>query len=379
MVQGKANRESQKAAKEAGGNIPASSAAKKPGVTQLPKAAGSVPSPKEAFSAQASRSSLNSLPQNPLSGKAIQIQGEKAAAAAPAAISARDFFLQTASVFGFPKDALSVAILAFARFFSLSLNPEQMGNLRREILATGKQSSPKTSKEKAALEAETLAALNALDKGVVLSPDALEHYAGFLSEPEGNLGPWPRWRVPVFEKDGEEEDSKSPDYDEVPAADKIQAIAEEQAKKDGLLDYLNVLPGKNGHFWIVYPFKIKVRGTVLKIFLRLLKREPSSKQEGDYIIADIAAPKRKWRFFLGRISEKLRAEIQVFPELPPKALEHLSKEAGLFMGKAAFGVGKSAIGNFEGFEEILVRNGGEVPSWVENLCDEHLLSINEEI
>ena len=290
-------------------------------------------------------------------------------------VPARTVFLQTAAALGFPKDGLSVALLAFARFFSFSLNAEQMGGLRREILALGKQSD-----EKAAMEAKTLAAFIALDKGVALNPEALKQYASFFAPPvfpgdskEEN----PRFSDPAFTGPG---DKKNPeDLDDLPSADKIKAIAGEQAQKDGLLDYLNVLPGKNGQYWTVYPFNISVRGTVLKVFLRLLKREPSSQREAEYLIADIAGPKRQWRCFLGRNSGKLRADIRVFPEMSAGELEILSKEAELFMGLSSAGNAKGAIGNFGGFEEIIVRNGGEVPSWVENLCDESLLSIDKEV
>ena len=82
-------------------------------------------------------------------------------------------FKETAANMGFPRDALSVAIITFARFFSVPLNQELMAKLRREILASGRASSPGAAAEKTALEAHALAALIAQDKGIVLSPEAL--------------------------------------------------------------------------------------------------------------------------------------------------------------------------------------------------------------
>ena len=286
----------------------------------------------------------NLLPQDPFSAKAVQTPVEQS-------VFAREIFKQTAAVLGFPWDTLSVALLAFARFFSLS--PEFLGTLRREILASGKPSSPGGAKEKAALEAKSLAAVIALDKGVVLSPEALESYANFLVFPDG----------------GKE---NSPDREEL-QLEELQNIAEEQAKGDDLLNFLNFLPGKNGQHWTVFPLKIKVRGIELSVFIRTLNRDYSSVSsrlspgESDYLIADIAGPKRQWRCFLKKKSGKFRVDIRVYPEYQPRALKHLSKEAERFFG------------TFDGFEEILVRNGEEVPSWVEDLCDERVTSRNEEV
>ena len=66
-------------------------------------------------------------------------------------IPAKELFIKTAVNMGFPKDALSVAILVFARYFSVSLSPALLKTLRREILASGKPSSPETPAEKTVL------------------------------------------------------------------------------------------------------------------------------------------------------------------------------------------------------------------------------------
>ena len=294
-------------------------------------------------------------------------------------VFARELFKQIAGALGFPQDNLSVTLIAFLRFFSLSPNPVSIKNLRRKVLSSQKTSSSDGAKEKAALpegnlvrplassrtrrqvEAKALALVSALDKGVDLSPEALERYVRycdpmvFAEDEEGAVA------IPVS-PDSEER------REEPPNAEELRSIAQEQSPKDGFLDILNSLPGKNGKYWIVVPFKINVGGTVLKVFLRLLKREPLCPGEAEYAIIDIAGPKRQWRYSLERKDKKLRADIQVYPGISAGALKFLSKEAELFFGKEA-----------AGFEEIKVENGERMPSWMEKLCNENLPSIDEEV
>ena len=68
------------------------------------------------------------------------------------------------------------------------------------------------------------------------------------------------------------------------------------------------------------------------------------------------------------------ADIRVFPKCHPRALKHLQEEAEQLLGK-----GRGFFGNFKGFEGILVQNSEENPSWLEDLCSEHLPFIDEEI
>ena len=180
-------------------------------------------------------------------------------------ISTKELFIKTAANMGFPKDALSVALLVFARYFSISLSPALIKTLRRDILASGKPSAPETPAEKAALEAEALSTLIALDKGVVLSPQAQEHYAYFLSFPDEN-----------FSRQDEKEDrdlDRDRDREKSPDAEELRNLLEEQEQKDGALAFLNHLPGKNGQHWLVFPFSVKVKGIEFQVFLRLLKRD----------------------------------------------------------------------------------------------------------
>ena len=296
-------------------------------------------------------------------------------------VLAGDFFKQTAASLGFPKDPLSITLLAFARFFSLPLNHSLIGNLRREVLESQKTSSPMTPQEKAVMEAEALARVLSTDKGVILSPEALEQYSRFLVPPVFQEGEKGRDNSMPFSREKEDD---TPDREELPDPEKVEAIARENTDNDRLLRYLNTIPGKNGQHWVVFPFNIMIRGTELSVFIRILKRDqlfpgergsvrsPLLSGEGEHVIADVASPKRQWRFFLGKTKGKLRADIRVFPAVHRKTLALIEKEAGKFLGERTFG-------NFRGFKEIVVQNGGEIPSWADDLCSESLLSVNEEV
>jgi len=279
-------------------------------------------------------------------------------------IPAKELFIKTATNMGFPKDALSVALLVFARYFSVSLSPALMKTLRREILASGKPSSPETPVEKAALEAEALSALIALDKGVELSPQALEHYANFLLLPE---------------KNPKRQDEKGDhNCEESPEAEELRILTEEQEQNDGVLAFLNQLPGKNGQHWLVFPFNFKVKGIEFQVFLRLLKKDPVSsieKEDGHlHLIVDVSGPKKQWRCFLKKAGEELLADLRVYPRQSLKALKILQKKAEHVLKN-----GRALFGSFKGFDEILVRNGDEEPSWADDLCPESLPSIDEEV
>jgi hypothetical protein len=299
--------------------------------------------------------------QNPGQGKLVKLPaGESLPAPTGKTISAKELFIKTAANLGFPKDALSITLLAFARYFSISLSSSLIKTLRREILASGKSSSPETPAEKAALEADALSMLIADDKGAILSPEALEHYARFLSFPEES----------IIQPDKREDQ----DRDECPSAEELRILIEEQGQNDDTLSFLNNLPGKNGQRWLVFPFSVKVKGIELKVFIRLLRKDPASSGDNEKIIVDISGPKRQWRCFLVKADEKFLADIKVYPQQHPEALKILQKEAKKILEKA-----EGLFGDFRGFDEVLVRNGEETPSWAEDLCIESLPSIDEEI
>lgn len=305
------------------------------------KGAQPVPAKQLSFSGTELKSPVQALPEPLL--EALESPGEKA-------VYIREFFKQTAAALGFPKDQLSVVLLEFARLFSLS--PSLLGALRREFLSSSKNSShgntTPTAKEKASLEAGALAAAAALDKGVSLSPEAHTHYSSFFVPPASG------------DKEG---GGERKDREEAPESEELQAIAEEEAAEDGLLDFLNSLPGKNGQHWTVFPFTVKVRGIELRVFIRILKREQLSSPEGSCLIADIRGPKRQWRCFLSESAGKIKADLRVKPELSARTLKLLKKEAKRFLA----------------FDEVTVVNMDDSVSWVEDFFIESLLSINKEV
>ena len=305
-------------------------------------------------------------------------------------VQAGKLFMDAAASLGFPKDALSVALLVFTRFFSLSADKALIGNLRREILDQVKTSSPGTAEEKAALEARVMAAVIAADKGVFLSPAALERYARFLM-PTAFM---PTTSKPTVSEEKEapspktaaaNQDSREKSQEKIPEAEELKAIAETQTQDDGLLDCFNRLPGKNGQNWLVFPFNINIKGIELKVLLRILISEHASvpgvlsATEDGQMIADIAGPKGQWRCYVKQAAGKLRLDIQVHPEQSRMALTRLRKQAEKFLGKGGGFPWPVKTKDFSGFEEIIVRNGDRIPLWTEDLLLEYLPFLDEEV
>ena len=272
-----------------------------------------------------------------------------------------EVFKSAVASLGLPQDVLSITLLTFARLFSLTPGPDLLASLRKEILASG-SSSPKTAKEKAVLEAKTLAAVAASDKGVSLSRESLEAYAGISDN-----GDFTREH-----KRREERHHFFWQKDEIETGD-LQELFEDSGQNGqagDLFNLLNRIPGKNGQRWIVWPFDFSAEGTELKVLVRLLIKEPRSNTiaGGGLLIADITGPNRNWHFFLNKSDTgKLEVEITVLPGLAPKDLKALKKETEGFFGSLAAEI------------EISIRNGEDVPSLVEELGYEALPSINEEV
>jgi hypothetical protein len=281
---------------------------------------------------------------------------EKFVPAGECFVPGRELFSRTAAALRLPQDTLSLTLLAFARFFSLTPEPSLIGKLRRELLTAGRPSMPADKTEAARLEAEALGALAAVGKGVRLGPEALERYAACLS---GGFSSFSR------EKDspqGQKQDA--PDREELPLPEELKILGEKAAGKDALLSWLNRLPGKNGQRWMVFPLDFTVRGTELRAFVRILIEDSLFS-----VIADVAGPKRAWRFFLENRASTVSTDIQVFPGLSPAGLKALEKEAERFLGTEAFGPST----------ELRVHNGEELPSWAADLFEKVLPSINEEV
>jgi len=292
-------------------------------------------------------------------------------------LAALKLFEEAAVNLGIQKDQLSAALLVFTRFFSLPPDKKLLENLRREVYSSFK-ASHHTAKEKSDILA--IAAVIAADKGVILTPEALERYANFFEFPPGS----PENTPEGSSKDDKEkrrdhdktQDSKSPLED----GEELRAIAESEAAKDEFLDIMNTLPGKNGHYWLVFPFNITVRGIELKVLVRILNNRRSSAssrfspEPGCRLIADISGSRRQWRFFLKENGGKFSADIRVYPECRPRALAFLQKEAERFLGK-----GGGIFGNFGGFQDILVRNGDEKFSWADELSTDCLPFIDGKV
>ena len=303
---------------------------------------------------------------------------------APESILARELFRETAAALGFPRDQLSVALLAFARFFSLS--PALLGVLRKDFLSSLKD-LPRDTKHtqsqaaghghpvsggKTGFEEGAMAVAAALDKGVALCPDALAYYARFLVPPDAPDGHRTGGESFSHGAGDEEDRDEDNDLEEPPEIEKLQAIAENEVRKDNLLDILNSLPGKNGQRWAVFPFSIKVRGIELKVFIRILKRASLLHGEGDLVIADISGPKRQWRCILRERNGKILADLQIYPQVSARTLNSLKRAAEHFLKEAT-----DRSLKFGDFGEILVRNRDM--SWMEDLCAESLLSVNKEV
>jgi hypothetical protein len=336
----------------------------------------------------------SSTPPEQLSAKTAASRGEQN-------VQAGKLFMNVAANLGLPKDALSAALLVFARFFSLSADKALIGSLRREILELLKSSTPGTAEEKAALEAKAMAAVVAADKGINLAPAALERYARFLmpasfmpqfmtKATEGKDAPSHKTAATSQDR-GEKSSGVSrgeagdDSLEEMPEAEELRAIARAQMGEDGFLDLLNYLPGKNGQYWLVFPFNINVKGVELKVLLRVLQSERGSvpgslpAPENGQLIADISGPKRQWRCFVNNNAGKFRADIRVYPEYPQRALDQLRKQAEKFLGKGGGFPGLKNSGNLGGFEEIIVRNGDRIPLWADDLWPDHLPFIDEEV
>jgi hypothetical protein len=282
---------------------------------------------------------------------------------------AQELYKQTAALLGLPQDTLSFVLISVVRYFSLPPDAALLSRLRGTLLAGGAASSPKTGREKASLEAKALAAAAAEDKGLSLGPEALEEYAAMESGGGSGGGAW-------FSGRGQPEDEDPSGREETPDGEELAKRcarangAGQKGGKEGLLSWLNRLPGRNGQGWAVFPFKIKVRGIELRVSVRLLIKEhpfyASGKETGQgSVIVDIEGPAQNWRFILEKSGGKSVMDITLYPGYSgqPGDIKALEKEAGKF---------------FSGME-IRVRRSDEVPSLTEQWHQEALPSVNEEV
>ena len=258
-------------------------------------------------------------------------------------IPAMEIFKNTAASLGFPSDALSTSLLASLRLFSLS--PAMLGDLRKEALANLRTASPKDKKEKTILESKALGIVAALDKGLKLSPAALNSYANILLAREAGKNQ---------SDPGQKED--------IGNAEELKILVNEESRQDDFLEFMNYLPGKNGQKWHVFPFTVKLDNTELCVVLRTL-----CSQEEQCMLITVNAPKKQWQFFLKKENEDIRVDILVYPEQNKKNLEYLNKKFMEILGKD-FGEIK-----------ISIKNGVEEDSFLEILYNEPLPLVNKEV
>gem|GEM_PF-1123327 len=323
----------------------------------------------------------------------------------PALIPAAEVLRQTAIALNLPVDSLSVSLLAFARFFSLTPNPAVLAALRREVLSSQvnnlpARSSPlsqaETASEAASLEAKAMAVAAAFDKGVSLSAEALARYARLMQPPHtedgesgGGLGADSDGDLGANSGGGSGAGGGRNNREELPNAQELEALAGEPENHDDLLNLLNKIPGKNGQYWAVFPFNITVRAIELTVIFRVLKGESLYAHDNEQVIVDVCGAKKQYRCFLNKNNGKLCADILVFPELSSAALKTLSKRANRFLTKnaALFTSGVSADGKPQGkpkgnpvvFNEVSVQNGGHQSLWFQDYARMSKSSIDEAV
>jgi hypothetical protein len=301
----------------------------------------------------------------------------KTAESAPQAVSVKNAGLSSAFLFnpsnslsslasslGLPQDNLTFTLLSFARAFSLPLESMRLVELRREVLAFV-SSSPKTDREKARAEAFSLASIAAEAKGFKLSQEALGEYVAAMGDFfEGGSGEEGGSRQENDQHQQEENDHRGEPQVQPPNPAELRESFDKFSENDGLLGLMNAALKKNRRNWVVWPFKMCVGGTDLKIFVRILIEEPFSFAGSGLLMADITGPKRHWRFFLEKSPEgKFRARIGLVPGHEPSGLKALEIEA------------VKALGSF--FTDVQVLNGEIMLA--DFLGCEALPSINEEV
>jgi hypothetical protein len=246
-------------------------------------------------------------------------------------LKTQDLYKQAVAVLGLPQDTLTLTLVDVLRYFSLSPDAALITRLRRELLAAGSASAPKTGREKAALEAKALAAAAAADKGLRLSPEALEEYAAATEPGAWFSGGHSRGRDKDNPKDNPD------DWEEVPNGEELEdlyATAGGDGEKEDLLSYLNRIPGKSGRHWIVFPFKLKVKGIELSVSVRLLIKgsvffTPGSRAPTipAHLIVDIEGPQKRWRFILDKAGDGMSVMDILVGSACEGNLAQLKKEA----------------------------------------------------
>jgi hypothetical protein len=244
-----------------------------------------------------------------------------------------------------PQDSLSVTLLNLARNFSLPLEPALFSRLRREALTlkarrTGRGASVGPRELAAAARATAAAA----SKGVILTEKALEQYAQAIDpdyaaeeqdSPEHGEG----------QSFGGEERDAAHEGEELrkilgEAAGRQDAKAEPD--EESLLGILNRLPGKEGDFWTVYPYKMKFEALEIRVSVWILLpckdynkdyRDSAKKEAVRGIAVHAVGKERRWVFSMmnpGRPDAKTR--VSVSPPYREPVREKIEKEIREVLG-----------------------------------------------
>jgi hypothetical protein len=223
-----------------------------------------------------------------------------------------------------PRDSLSTALIGFARAFSLPLEPALLARLRKEALTL------KARHGGGFAESAALAAAAAAGKGVRLSGEALEQYvraidpeyaAGERDTPGEEEGQSTGGEGSSFaEQDGNAREDLQDSTGQEESIWVIREILEKALKRvresgrpdpdlseaESPAGFLNRLPGRDGNFWMVFPFKItsKKLAIHLSVWILLLsevcsKKEYSGQAAGSClggITVNAVGGKRRWVF-----------------------------------------------------------------------------------
>jgi hypothetical protein len=288
-----------------------------------------------------------------------------------------------------PPDPLSAALVSFARYFSLPLDPAALTKLRREALSLRKFR-----------ESAALAAAAAAGKGVELTPEALEKYTaavdpdaregqegggspgegrGGTGRDGGGTGGGDRGLSP--ETSGEDEGGgASVRAFGIPGAEEIRKISDDIDGKNPLLSLLNSIPGRDGKRWLVYPFQAAAGG---KRFLVSIRVRAGDGNDAARLAVDVAGEDRRWLFVVNRPARSRR--IAEPPKggdagVPPEPAPLLETRVSLWPPP-----GRRERGTLEReIREVLGPDGGLVilrdnEPLLAECRDEALFSINEEV
>ncbi|HCM25396.1 MAG: hypothetical protein A2Z99_00290 [Treponema sp. GWB1_62_6] len=184
-----------------------------------------------------------------------------------------------AATLGLPPDALSEALLRFVRAFSLPLDVDRLLRFRRSF--PGLRSRP---------EALALAAVTAWDKGILLSPSALDEVAGLMAaDDESSRG----------KGEEEEPERRNPRHAGAGSVPELRGVFESSLAAGDALSAFNALPGRNGARWLIFPFSAASGASEFKAVARVLlyTDESTVKTRMDRFALDVSSRDRRWLIF----------------------------------------------------------------------------------